>query len=129
MQEVKDEFAKLLKDNTAGALSYQWDVLQISPAVKFNDTCVECVSRSAFAQFEKSQVRQIWSGAGHDSCQTAPHVPTSMIFILRKMDCLIIITNIPRQKKLKMVSKCYCKPLSTMIITGQQEITRFFNIV
>lgn len=84
LQEVKDEFAKLLKDNTAGALSYQWDVLQISPAVKFNDTCVECVSRSAFAQFEKSQVRQIWSGAGHDSCQTAPHVPTSMIFIPSK---------------------------------------------
>lgn len=84
LEEVKEEFAKLIKDNTAGALTYDWEVLQISPAVKFNETCIECVSRSAFAQFPESEVRQIWSGAGHDSCQTAPHVPTSMIFIPSK---------------------------------------------
>lgn len=84
LQEIKDAFAKLVLDNSAGALTYDWEVLQISPAVKFNETCIECVSRSAFGQFEKSEVRQIWSGAGHDSCQTAPHVPTSMIFIPSK---------------------------------------------
>lgn len=84
LKEVKEEFSKLIKDNAAGPLTYDWEVLQISPAVKFNDTCIECVSRSALAQFEEKEVRQIWSGAGHDSCQTAPHVPTSMIFIPSK---------------------------------------------
>ncbi|QLG71865.1 hypothetical protein HG535_0C02150 [Zygotorulaspora mrakii] len=84
LEEVKEEFNKLVKANEAGPLSYEWEVLQISPAVKFNETCIECVSRSAFAQFKETEVRQIWSGAGHDSCQTAPHVPTSMIFIPSK---------------------------------------------
>ncbi|CDF89044.1 ZYBA0S03-07866g1_1 [Zygosaccharomyces bailii CLIB 213] len=84
VKEVKEEFEKILKDNTAGPLTYDWEVLQISPAIKFNQTCIECVSRSAFAQFDKDEIRQISSGAGHDSCQTAPHVPTSMIFIPSK---------------------------------------------
>ncbi|SCW04564.1 LAFE_0H16336g1_1 [Lachancea fermentati] len=84
LYEVHLEFDKLTENNAAGPLSYGIEVLQISPAVKFNDICIQCVSRSALAQFPTNKVRQIWSGAGHDSCQTAPHVPTSMIFIPSK---------------------------------------------
>ncbi|SCU81002.1 LANO_0B01728g1_1 [Lachancea nothofagi CBS 11611] len=84
LSETHAEFNRIVKDNVAGALSYSKEILQVSPAVNFNETCIECVSRSAFAQFPKDKVRQIWSGAGHDSCQTAPHVPTSMIFIPSK---------------------------------------------
>ncbi|SCU78312.1 LAME_0A04082g1_1 [Lachancea meyersii CBS 8951] len=84
IEEAHAEFDRIVQDNTAGALTYGAEILQISPAVKFNQTCIECVSRSAFAQFPEDKVRQIWSGAGHDSCQTAPHVPTSMIFIPSK---------------------------------------------
>ncbi|SCU78084.1 LAFA_0A04808g1_1 [Lachancea sp. 'fantastica'] len=82
--EAHCEFDRIVKENTAGALTYSSEVLQISPAVNFDQTCLECVSRSALAQFPKNKVRQMWSGAGHDSCQTAPHVPTSMIFIPSK---------------------------------------------
>lgn len=84
LSEVHAHFDSLVKENVAGALSYQTEILQVSPAVNFNETCIECVSRSALAQFPEEQVRQIWSGAGHDSCQTALHVPTSMIFIPSK---------------------------------------------
>nr|1R3N_A Chain A, beta-alanine synthase [Lachancea kluyveri]1R3N_B Chain B, beta-alanine synthase [Lachancea kluyveri]1R3N_C Chain C, beta-alanine synthase [Lachancea kluyveri]1R3N_D Chain D, beta-alanine synthase [Lachancea kluyveri]1R3N_E Chain E, beta-alanine synthase [Lachancea kluyveri]1R3N_F Chain F, beta-alanine synthase [Lachancea kluyveri]1R3N_G Chain G, beta-alanine synthase [Lachancea kluyveri]1R3N_H Chain H, beta-alanine synthase [Lachancea kluyveri] len=84
LKEAAAEFDRLIKINDGGALSYESETLQVSPAVNFHEVCIECVSRSAFAQFKKDQVRQIWSGAGHDSCQTAPHVPTSMIFIPSK---------------------------------------------
>lgn len=84
LEEIWASFDKLIKDNKGGDLSYDKDILQISPAVKFNEVCIECVSRSAYSQFKEGEVRQIWSGAGHDSCQTAPHVPTSMIFIPSK---------------------------------------------
>lgn len=84
MGKIWESFDKLIVENQAGVLEYEKEILQISPAVQFNETCVECVSRSAYAQFKETEVRQIWSGAGHDSCQTAPHVPTSMIFIPSK---------------------------------------------
>ncbi|SCU78755.1 LADA_0A07382g1_1 [Lachancea dasiensis] len=82
--EVYKEFDRIVKQNVSGPLSYTSETLQVSPAVKFNETCIECVSRSALAQFPSHKVRQLWSGAGHDSCQTAPHAPTSMIFIPSK---------------------------------------------
>lgn len=82
--EVRKELEKVLDENVAGPLTYDWKLLQLSPAVKFNKTCIDCVSDSALAQFKDSEVRVISSGAGHDSCQTAPHVPTSMIFIPSK---------------------------------------------
>ncbi|GAV46586.1 hypothetical protein ZYGR_0A01780 [Zygosaccharomyces rouxii] len=84
VKEIRKEIERVLNDNVAGPLSYDWEILQLSPAVKFNETCIECVSRSAYAQFKENEVRPISSGAGHDSCQTAPHVPTSMIFIPSK---------------------------------------------
>ncbi|CDO93540.1 unnamed protein product [Kluyveromyces dobzhanskii CBS 2104] len=84
IKEVTAKFDELITKNKGGALSYEREILQISPAVKFNDICIDCVSRSAYSQFAKEEVRTMWSGAGHDSCQTAPHVPTSMIFIPSK---------------------------------------------
>lgn len=36
---------------------------------------------SAIELYGKDQVREIVSGAGHDSCSTSQVVPTSMIFI------------------------------------------------
>lgn len=84
IEEIQSAFDKLIKNNKGGALTYEREVLQVSPSVKFNETCIDCVSRSAYSQFEKDKVKPMWSGAGHDSCQTAPHVPTSMIFIPSK---------------------------------------------
>lgn len=84
VNDIRKEIEKILRDNVSGPLHYNWEVLQFSPSVKFNETCIECVSRASYAQFGENEVRPITSGAGHDSCQTAPHVPTSMIFIPSK---------------------------------------------
>lgn len=50
-----------------------------SPPVRFNDTCIEAVERSV-EQLGFSHQRMV-SGAGHDACYVALHVPTSMIFV------------------------------------------------
>ncbi|BAO38279.1 uncharacterized hydrolase HI0588 [Kluyveromyces marxianus] len=84
VEQIYATFDKLVKDNKGGELTYKKDILQVSPAVKFNDICIDCVTRSANAQFKTEEVRTICSGAGHDSCQTSRHVPTSMIFIPSK---------------------------------------------
>ncbi|SCU80321.1 LADA_0B06524g1_1 [Lachancea dasiensis] len=81
IKETKLEFQKLMKTSHA---TYEDEVLLTSKAVKFQDVCVECVTESALAQFDKNDVREIYSGAGHDSCQTSSRVPTSMIFIPSK---------------------------------------------
>lgn len=52
-----------------------------SKAVHFNEKCISCVKKSSIELFGESCVREIVSGAGHDSCSTSSRCPTSMIFI------------------------------------------------
>lgn len=84
ISETKTEFNKLVEANKNGPLSWTSRVLVSTPVVKFNKTCVECVTNAAHDICEASDVREIWSGAGHDSCQINFRVPTSMIFIPSK---------------------------------------------
>ncbi|KAH3898800.1 M20 family metallo-hydrolase [Saccharomycodes ludwigii] len=81
VKEATEEFAQII---TEEGCEIKTEILQYNPAVHFNKTCIECVSRSAYAQFPKDKVRTITSGAGHDSCLTSLHCPTSMIFIPSK---------------------------------------------
>lgn len=81
INETKVEFDKLVKE---GKTAYKDEVLLTSKAVKFHDVCIDCVTKSALAQFDESKVMQLYSGAGHDSCQTSSRIPTSMIFIPSK---------------------------------------------
>ncbi len=50
-----------------------------SPAVRFDEDCIDAVSRAAEAQGYAG--RKIVSGAGHDSAYIARVAPTTMIFI------------------------------------------------
>ncbi|MEM7094847.1 MAG: Zn-dependent hydrolase [Actinomycetota bacterium] len=50
-----------------------------SPPVRFDDACVDAVE-SAAQKLGLSHQRMV-SGAGHDACYVAEHVPTSMIFV------------------------------------------------
>lgn len=50
-----------------------------SPPVAFADSCIDAVTASVEALGLSHQ--KIISGAGHDACYAALHVPTSMIFI------------------------------------------------
>ena len=84
--EVEAEFDNIVTANEADALSWDSEILAYTPVVNFDKTCIDCVSKSVFAQFDSSDARQLWSGAGHDSCQTSTCVPMSMIFIPSKDD-------------------------------------------
>lgn len=84
ISETKAEFDALVKDNHNGPLSWTSKVLVSTPVVHFNEKCIECVTKATQDFFEPSEVRQIWSGAGHDSCQVNFRIPTSMVFIPSK---------------------------------------------
>ncbi|CAK9439688.1 uncharacterized protein LODBEIA_P37880 [Lodderomyces beijingensis] len=68
----------------AKPLSVTFDNITTSKAVKFNQTNIDTVKKAALSLFDESQVREIVSGAGHDSCFTSTRIPTSMIFIPSK---------------------------------------------
>lgn len=61
------------------SLSFELDCFWEAPGVDFDNDCVEAV-RSAVDTLGYSH-RDIVSGAGHDACNVAAVVPTSMIFI------------------------------------------------
>lgn len=84
LSETKAEFDKLVSNNRNGPLSWESKMLVSTPVVKFDEKCIECVTKATESLFEPSEVREIWSGAGHDSCQANFRVPTSMIFIPSK---------------------------------------------
>jgi hydantoinase/carbamoylase family amidase len=80
IKESKESFEKIAK-SSGDKISVEFEHIHTQPATKFNETCIQCVRESAVEQFGEEQTREIVSGAGHDSCATALHVPTSMIFI------------------------------------------------
>lgn len=82
--ELKLEFAKIASGEPGKKVTVEFEHIQTSDAVKFAEECITCVRESAVELFGESQVRDIVSGAGHDSCATSTVVPTSMIFIPSK---------------------------------------------
>ncbi|SCU79299.1 LANO_0A05754g1_1 [Lachancea nothofagi CBS 11611] len=77
LKEARTFFDELVESES---MSYKSEVLAYTPVVNFNRTCVDCVTKSALSLFDETVVRNIQSGAGHDSCQISTRVPTSMIF-------------------------------------------------
>ncbi|CAH2350054.1 hypothetical protein CLIB1423_01S01376 [[Candida] railenensis] len=82
LSDCKSEFQKIVEQEDSGKYaSVEFEHIQTSNAVKFDDECISCVRDAAIELFGKDQVREIVSGAGHDSCSTSQVIPTSMIFI------------------------------------------------
>lgn len=87
--DIAKEFEKLVEAGsdpaqTALPLEVEHELLVHSEAIKFNETNIATVRQSAIQLFGEENVREITSGAGHDSCSTSHVVPTSMIFIPSK---------------------------------------------
>ncbi|CAK7898098.1 hypothetical protein CAAN1_22S01728 [[Candida] anglica] len=78
--EAKEEFAAIAKSSGC-SISVEFEHIYTSPAVNFHEDCIASVRQSAIALYGEDQVRDMVSGAGHDSCATSSVVPTSMIFI------------------------------------------------
>lgn len=84
-EELINEF-KNVADNSNGALSAGSLELELehmfnSKAVHFHETCISCVRNASVELFGIDKVKEIVSGAGHDSCPVSIRCPTSMIFI------------------------------------------------
>lgn len=77
---MEDEIRKAIAEIVAAAgveavVERVWD----SPAVRFNQDCIDAVRRAAEAQGYPA--REIVSGPGHDAAYVARVAPTSMIFV------------------------------------------------
>ncbi|RCK66929.1 N-carbamoyl-L-amino acid hydrolase [Candida viswanathii] len=88
MDEIRTKAAEIAGANInskfAKPLTVQFDNLTTSPAISFNETNIKTVKNAAVELFGEGGIREIVSGAGHDSCYTSVRVPTSMIFIPSK---------------------------------------------
>lgn len=76
-------------------LSVAWQKDTVSPATRFHPDCIEAVRAAAYsvlggtnvagalasAAGPTTLVREMTSGAGHDSVYTSWHCPTSMVFV------------------------------------------------
>ncbi|ONH67502.1 N-carbamoyl-L-amino acid hydrolase [Cyberlindnera fabianii] len=80
IDEAKSSFQRIAKE-TGDKITVEFEHIHTQAATHFNETCIQCVRESAFELYGEEATREIVSGAGHDSCCTALHVPTSMIFI------------------------------------------------
>ncbi|KAI0466515.1 hypothetical protein F4859DRAFT_297452 [Xylaria cf. heliscus] len=66
-------------------LKVSWRTDSISPATRFHPDCISAVRASAEAVTgDRKLVRDMTSGAGHDSVYASRHCPTSMIFVPSK---------------------------------------------
>ncbi|KAI1321235.1 hypothetical protein F5Y16DRAFT_73247 [Xylariaceae sp. FL0255] len=91
--DLKADFARLAAGENVGGLldgstpgseplSVSWRMDSDSPATKFHASCIEAVRASAVAVTgDQSLVRDMTSGAGHDSVYTSRRCPTSMLFV------------------------------------------------
>lgn len=91
-KECQAEFDRIAKTESEKGCEVDWKELVDSPAVNFHADCISAVQASAEEVCEDlpltSDDGQLWkhmiSGAGHDSCYTNRHCPTSMIFTVTK---------------------------------------------
>ncbi|RFU34172.1 hypothetical protein B7463_g2129, partial [Scytalidium lignicola] len=95
LEEVlKEDFDKIAAGEVVDGINSQgtkgkgctvsWKLDTSSPAVKFDKDCIQCVEDSAKDMLRTKadmQVKQMTSGAGHDSVYTSKRAPTSMIFV------------------------------------------------
>ena len=87
VQECQRQFDEIARDGTATGegIAVNWRQFAKSPPVTFHADCISAIEEAAAEELpEKPQGKTLWmplwSGAGHDSCNTSKHCPTGMIF-------------------------------------------------
>jgi acetylornithine deacetylase/succinyl-diaminopimelate desuccinylase-like protein len=78
--ELKKDFASLASGNDK--LGVEWQTDSMSAAVDFHPDCIAAVREAAVSVTgSEDLVRDMVSGAGHDSVYASRRCPTSMIFV------------------------------------------------
>jgi beta-ureidopropionase / N-carbamoyl-L-amino-acid hydrolase len=79
-REMLQQFATVVDESCAALdLPVQRECFWEAPGIVFDERCVQAV-RQATAAYEYT-ARELCSGAGHDACNLAAVMPTSMIFV------------------------------------------------
>ncbi|KAJ5460330.1 beta-alanine synthase [Penicillium daleae] len=84
VQAVQEEclkaFATISSEDGKG-VSFNWTMDTDSPAVKFDQGCVESIKAAADHLVGPEKSMYMTSGAGHDTVYTSKHCPSAMIFV------------------------------------------------
>lgn len=93
-KQIKQDFQRIAAGEDVSGLSdggtkgrpcsVQWTTDSISPAVRFHNDCIQCVteaSKGLFGSDSERLTKRMTSGAGHDSVHTSKKCPTTMVFI------------------------------------------------
>jgi acetylornithine deacetylase/succinyl-diaminopimelate desuccinylase-like protein len=96
-KELRAKVDELARPSNSRGCTVEWTPLFANPAVVFHKDCVGAIRTAGEKAAGKDQLRDIYSGAGHDSCLTALHNPTGMIFV----PCKDGLSHNPEE---------YCKP-------------------
>ncbi|KAH1402953.1 hypothetical protein KXW28_001774 [Aspergillus fumigatus] len=79
-EECLQAFSAIAAQDGKG-VTFDWTLDTDSPAVKFDQGCLESIQAAANHLVGPDQWMNISSGAGHDSVYTSHHCPTAMIFV------------------------------------------------
>lgn len=79
-EECLQAFSAIAAQDGKG-VTFDWTLDTDSPAVKFDQGCLESIQAAANHLVGPDQWTNISSGAGHDSVYTSHHCPTAMIFV------------------------------------------------
>ncbi|RFU34509.1 hypothetical protein B7463_g1801, partial [Scytalidium lignicola] len=75
ISDVCAESARIAQENKC---TVEVEDIWNSPAVQFHDDCIGCVREAARGTVGEENVKEMMSGAGHDSVHTSDKCPTSM---------------------------------------------------
>lgn len=79
--DIRAAAAALVAEESRYKCTIELDKIFDYAATKFHPDCIGAVRTAAEATVGADMAREIVSGAGHDSCATSKHCPTSMVFI------------------------------------------------
>ncbi|QRW02368.1 Gly-Xaa carboxypeptidase [Ceratobasidium sp. AG-Ba] len=79
--ELRTESESIATTKCEKGCSVKWTKDYESRAVSFDEGCISAVCSAAIDTVGEEKVRDMYSGAGHDSCATSIRCPTSMIFV------------------------------------------------
>lgn len=79
-EECLQSFSAVAAQDGQG-VTYGWTLDTDSPAVQFDQHCIESIKAAADHLAGPDKWMEMTSGAGHDSVYTSKHCPTAMIFV------------------------------------------------
>lgn len=79
--DIRTLSSSLLQTGNKWECKVDFEEMFDAPAAIFAMECRDAIREAAIASVGEGKVRELVSGAGHDSCSTSKHCPTGMVFV------------------------------------------------